>query len=107
MFVLTTLVDISTNTGGKISHMGGAAFGLVYAYYLKKGTDFLNFSFLTKKRSKLKVVSNNQSYTKPVETNYLNDEQKMNQLLEKISKSGYDSLTRSEKDELFKLSQKK
>jgi membrane associated rhomboid family serine protease len=110
LFVLNTVIDISINTGGKISHIGGAAFGLLYGYYLRSGRDFLNFSFGFRKKKKLRVVSNTtvsrQSFTnEPAMA--LNDEQKMNALLDKISKSGYDSLTKKEKEELFKLSQKK
>jgi membrane associated rhomboid family serine protease len=106
VFVLNTLIDLSENTGGKISHIGGAFFGLLYGYYLKQGTDLLNFSFSIKKKTKLKVVSRNnigESTTKKK----TNDEYTMDELLDKISKSGYDSLTKNEKDELFKLSQKK
>jgi membrane associated rhomboid family serine protease len=107
IFVLNTIVDLSVNTGGKISHMGGTAFGLIYAYYLKRGFDFLNFSFNFKKKSRLKVISHNKSYSPPVERRETNDEQKMDMLLDKISRSGYESLTKNEKEELFKLSQKK
>lgn len=106
IFVLNTIIDLSINTGGKISHIGGAAFGLIYGYYLKKGFDFLNFSF--KRKTKLKVVSNNINFKpEPPKKQSQNDEQRMDSLLDKISKSGYDSLTKTEKEELFKLSQKK
>lgn len=102
-FVLSTVIDLSINTGGKISHIGGVIFGLIYGYYLKRGTDLFDLSLLPKKKSKLKIVSNNKSnYDKQSDTDYTMDE-----LLDKISKSGYDSLSKKEKDELFKLSQKK
>jgi membrane associated rhomboid family serine protease len=107
VFVLNTIIDLSINTGGKISHMGGTAFGLLYGYYLKSGRDLFNFSFARKKKSKLKVVHTNPSPSSSPAYKQGNDEQRMNTLLDKISKSGYDSLTKSEKEELFKLSQKK
>lgn len=105
-FALSTIIDLSVNTGGKISHIGGALFGVVYAYYLKRGTDLFQFSFGAKKKSKLKIVSyqKEEEFEKPTS---LNEEQRMNALLDKISKGGYDSLTKKEKEELFKLSQKK
>ncbi len=106
-FVLSTVIDFSLNTGGKISHVGGAIFGLTYGYYLKKGVDLFNFSFLTKKKTKLKVVSYNKTVEDPYTQSRHKSELRMNELLDKISKSGYDSLTRKEKDELFNLSQKK
>ena len=109
-FVLSTIIDLSVNTGGKISHIGGTIFGLLYGYNLKKGNDLFNFSFNLRKKDKLKVVSHNKTYSDSyttTNTKKTSDEQTMNELLDKISKSGYDSLTKSEKEELFKLSQKK
>jgi hypothetical protein len=97
-FILSTLIDLSSNTGGKISHIGGAAFGLIYGYYLKKGIDLFNFSFKIKNLRKLKIVSHNKEN---------NNTEAMDKLLDKISKSGYEGLTKKEKEELFKLSQKK
>jgi membrane associated rhomboid family serine protease len=104
-FVLSTIIDLSVNTGGKISHIGGAAFGLIYGLSLKRGTDLSRFSFGFKKKSPLRVVS----YKEDGETVTTsgNEEQKMNRLLDKISKGGYDSLSKKEKDELYRLSQKK
>lgn len=107
IFVVTTLIDLSVNTGGKISHMGGALFGLAYGYYLKRGTDLFNMSFRLKKKSKLKVVSNSASQANASAKRKKEEEHTMDELLDKISKSGYDSLTKAEKDELFRLSQKK
>lgn len=106
-FGVSTIIDLSVNTGGKISHIGGALFGVLYGYYLKKGTDLFDVSFSLKRKNKLKVVSHNVNYTEPKKPKAGSDEQIMNDLLDKISKSGYDSLTKSEKEELFKLSQKK
>lgn len=103
MFVVSTIIDLSVNTGGKISHMGGAAFGLIYGYFLKNGRDLFDMSIFKTRQKKLKVVSRNAAYTSPAGTR---DDERMNTLLDKISKSGYDSLTKSEKEELFKLSQK-
>lgn len=107
LFVVTTLIDLSVNTGGKISHIGGAFFGLLYGYYLKRGTDLFNISLGFKKKSALKIVSNNKMYTESSLKKKTHEEHTMDELLDKISKSGYDSLTKNEKDELFRLSQKK
>lgn len=104
VFVLSTLIDFSINTGGKISHIGGALFGLIYGYYLKKGNDLFNLSVFKKSNKNLKVVHRSQqTSTKSGQS----DEVALNKLLDKISKSGYDSLTKQERDELFKLSNKK
>ena len=106
-FVLSTLIDFSFNTGGKISHVGGAIFGLTYGYYLKKGVDLFNFGFLTRNKNKLRVVSYQKMRDDEYNEYRHKGEKRMNELLDKISKSGYDSLTKKEKDELFNLSQKK
>jgi len=109
-FALSTIIDLSINTGGKIAHVGGVAFGLLYGYFLKRGNDLFEISTpAIKKKSDLKVVSRNTAYTGSIasEKKSSSDEQAMDALLDKISKSGYDSLTKKEKDELFRLSQKK
>lgn len=106
-FLLSTVLDFSLNTGGKISHIGGALFGLLYGYFLKRGIDVFDVSFLTKKKSKLKIVSYNKTPDDVYNEKKKSGEIRMNELLDKISKSGYDSLTKKEKDELFNLSQKK
>jgi membrane associated rhomboid family serine protease len=106
-FGVSTIIDLSVNTGGKISHIGGALFGVTYGYYLKKGIDLFDINFFYRKKSKLKVVSYNKSYDSSYTTTQSPSQQTMDDLLDKISKSGYDSLTKKEKEELFKLSQKK
>ena len=107
IFILSTLLDFSFNTGGKISHLGGVIFGLLYGYYLKKGIDLFNFSFFKRKKTKLKVVSYNKTIDDVYNEQRLNDDGMMDELLDKISKSGYESLSKKEKELLFKLSQKK
>jgi len=108
-FIVSTVLDFSMNTGGKVAHIGGAAFGLLYGYNLKRGVDLFNFAFLSKPNNmkKLKVVSYAKTKDEVFNDTKIISEHRMNELLEKISKSGYDSLTKREKDELFKLSQKK
>lgn len=115
IFVLTSVMDFSSNSGGKLAHIGGAFFGYIYILNLKHGRDLgkgfnriLDF-FVTifKPRKKLKVthkkVANEYEYNKVKA-----DHQKhINIILDKISKGGYDSLTKEEKETLFKESQNK
>lgn len=107
VFVLFSIVDFTINTGGKISHFGGAFFGLFYGYMLKNGKDISQFTFFKfkKKASNLKVIHSDKS-VKPGSSN-AESQQTIDALLDKISKNGYDSLTKAEKELLFKLSQKK
>jgi membrane associated rhomboid family serine protease len=115
IFVLTSIMDFSVNSGGKLAHMGGALFGYLYTVNLRQGHDLglgINkiIDFIVtffKPRPKLKVT-----YKKPVNDYEYNQtkteyQAKINAILDKISKGGYDSLTREEKDTLFKESQKK
>ncbi|MBS1650542.1 MAG: rhomboid family intramembrane serine protease [Bacteroidetes bacterium] len=106
VFIVSTVLDFSINTGGKLAHIGGSAFGLIYGLNLKRGTDFFNFSFL-KRKHKMKIVSKHSSTVNFETQHFTINEHRMNELLDKISKSGYESLSQKEKDELFHLSQKK
>ena len=115
IFVLTSFMDFSVNSGGKLAHIGGAVFGYVYAMKLRQGHDLgkgMNkiidfFATLFKPRKKLRVT-----YKKPANDYEYNrvkaDRQaKINAILDKISKGGYDSLTKEEKNTLFRESQNK
>ncbi|MBS1638229.1 MAG: rhomboid family intramembrane serine protease [Bacteroidetes bacterium] len=102
-----TLLDISINTGGKLSHLAGVIFGLVYGYSLRHGKDFSGFSFSRPRKSNLKVV-HKRALTDDEYNSMAADNQKtLDDLLDKVYKSGYESLSKSEKETLFKLSQKK
>lgn len=106
IFAVSTIIDFNVNTGGKISHFGGALFGLFFGYMLKNGKDISEMTFFTRsKKSPLKVVHKN-SNIKSQETNASN-QQTIDALLDKISKNGYENLSKAEKELLFKLSQKK
>ena len=114
--VLLDLLQLpsSDNAGGLIAHIGGALFGYVYAIQLKKGNDigiwFENFIDLVinlfKPRHKKpfkKVHRTKQAVAKQTKKKTSNEHQaKIDDILDKIGKSGYDSLTKSEKDFLFK-----
>ncbi len=115
IFILTSAMDFSTNSGGKLAHIGGALFGYLYALNLKRGRDLgrgfnriIDFLVTTfKPRKNLKVTHKRPA--NDYEYNKLRAEHqaRINQILEKISKGGYDSLTKEEKEILFRESQKK
>ena len=63
--------------------------------------DLLNyFKTIFKKNKNIRKVYKNKSYKKSAKQSI--DQQKIDVILDKISKSGYDSLTKQEKDILFK-----
>ena len=106
IFAVSTIIDFNINTGGKISHFGGAFFGLFFGYMLKNGKDISELpSFNRTKKSTLKVVHSKPS-ANPKERSESN-QQTIDALLDKISKNGYENLSKAEKELLFKLSQKK
>ena len=116
MFIFTSLVDFSVNTGGKIAHIGGAFMGFLFAYYYKQGKDISRgfdrmmdrmATWFKPGKQKMKVThkrsANDIEYNKEKA-----DEQKdIDAILDKISKGGYDSLSSKEKELLFKMSDKK
>ncbi|MBP9185942.1 MAG: rhomboid family intramembrane serine protease [Bacteroidia bacterium] len=94
------------NAGGHIAHLGGALFGYLFIKHLYTNSVFDRlFSVignLFSKKSKLKVhykTNNNTNKPKSAQTQIDVDE-----ILDKISKSGYESLSKREKEILFKAS---
>ena len=109
--VMDVILIYSTNAGGHIAHLGGALFGYLWVAQYKKGCDFTMafskmldyFGSLFKPR-KLKVTHSRP----PVNDFAYNQSKVVNQkeidrILDKISKGGYESLSKDEKDTLFRL----
>jgi Rhomboid family len=115
IFLLTSIMDFSTNAGGKLAHIGGAAFGYFYTINLRQGRD-TGKSFnkiidyivtLFKPRKKLKVTHKKPKTDYEYNRTRTENQATINSILDKISKGGYDSLTKEEKETLFKESQNK
>lgn len=115
--VLTDLIQIPTsgNVGGHLAHLGGAALGYFYARQLLNGTDIgsgfeklvdgiANIFRKKEKKSPLKTVYRKESVKKQTKPDYAKEskQRKVDGILDKISKSGYESLSQEEKDFLFK-----
>ena len=84
------------NSGGHIAHIGGAIWGYYYCISNNKGEDFTQSIFnifKTTKKKNTKASQNNNNF----------DQKKIDSILDKISDSGYDSLTKKEKEYLFKV----
>lgn len=112
--VLDVLTMATGNAGGHIAHLGGMFFGWMFALQLNKGKDVTNginriLDFLVttfKPRKKLKV-----SHRKPVDDfeykkEKASEQKEIDAILDKISRSGYDSLNKAEKEMLFKMGRK-
>jgi membrane associated rhomboid family serine protease len=107
----------SENMGGHISHLSGALFGFIFIKLLQNGTDLsvsvsrviTFFANLFKKNTSTPFKKVHKNYSKPVEKTVSKivtkdkSQQQIDEILDKISQSGYDSLTKEEKEFLFKV----
>ncbi|HEA31374.1 MAG TPA: rhomboid family intramembrane serine protease [Leeuwenhoekiella sp.] len=118
--LLSDLIQIpsSANAGGLVAHLGGAIFGYAYGRQLLKGNDIgagwerlvdnmASFFKKKEKSSRMKTVYRNANTTKQgsksdSRPSRSEQQRKIDNILDKISKSGYDSLSKAEKDFLFK-----
>jgi membrane associated rhomboid family serine protease len=110
--ILMYVIGISTsNAGGNLAHLGGAFWGMIYVFQLRKGFDpgkgvnhlLSGAAGVFKPKPNVRI-----SYRKPTDDIEYNrqknqDQVRMNEILEKISKSGYDSLSKEEKEILFRM----
>lgn len=117
LIVLDLLQIQIANTGGHIAHLSGAFFGFLYIRLLQNGTDLsrivttiINFFtplFGPKKKlpfKKVHVTPKRPTQKKVGSSIVIKDktQQQIDDILDKISQSGYDSLTTEEKEFLFK-----
>lgn len=113
-FVIDLLAITSDNAGGHIAHIGGALFGIWFAMRIKEGKDLtvpmnrlLDWVVnLGKRKPKMKVTY------KRAETDYEYNARKnresadLDAILDKLKRSGYESLSADEKRQLFDASKK-
>jgi membrane associated rhomboid family serine protease len=122
--VLSLAQSIGPNAGGNLAHLGGAVIGYLYIKLLQNGTDIGKpvyalmevWGRLFKKRPPMRVtyrekqvyrnttVYSASSASSSIETP---DQDEIDTILDKISRSGYESLTKEEKQKLFRASQQK
>ena len=120
LFIIDFFAIPSGNAGGHLAHIGGALWGFIYVLLIRQGFGKQFFRFpgnLTEGIKKffhfrkLHVSSRNPEYKRPVtddEYNFNKNLQvkKIDEILDKIAKGGYDTLTREEKEFLFRSSGK-
>jgi membrane associated rhomboid family serine protease len=113
IYIVLDLLSIQKeNPGGHIAHLGGAFFGFVYILALKKGLIVTQiwapFKKLFKPKPKMKATYSKKPLTDD-EFNYQRkvNQQRIDEILDKIKKSGYESLSKEDKELLFKESQKR
>ncbi|KRP26791.1 MAG: protease [Cryomorphaceae bacterium BACL22 MAG-120619-bin32] len=93
------------NAGGHFAHLGGSIFGFLYINKVRnrKFNIFKKlFSIFTPKKKPLKTVYRSTNNTKKNSNTKDFTQKQIDIILDKISKSGYDTLTKEEKEILFK-----
>lgn len=120
VFLNLVMISEASNVGGRIAHIGGAIFGGLYIYLLRDGTDLLGFaqgvSFPKPKSSrpspsntKMEVVHSQRKKTilKKNKAAPIDLQKKVDEILDKINESGYESLSAEDKEILFQASKSK
>lgn len=110
--VVSSFIEMyGNNPGGNLAHVGGAIIGYLYIRYLSKRT-FLDrieewaqatWNRMFKKKDERKMFKTYTTHMR-VENPVRPNQDEVDSILDKISKSGYDSLTRTERETLFKAS---
>jgi membrane associated rhomboid family serine protease len=116
--LFTLLIDLlsitSDNAGGHIAHIGGALFGILFAVQFQKGKDwtvFINRLIdkvvnLGKRKPHLKVTYRRTETDMEYNARKQKEVQTIDAILDKLKRSGYESLTADEKKTLFNASRK-
>ncbi|MBS3915976.1 MAG: rhomboid family intramembrane serine protease [Bacteroidetes bacterium] len=104
----------SFNQGGYIAHLGGAAFGLLYILHIKGNihiplvdsiSRFVRNLRSGKKNKPMRSATVNINKT-PGRNAKAPNQDEIDRILDKINKSGYESLSKEEKDTLFRAGDK-
>ena len=105
--LVTILIDLlsitGSNSGGHLAHIGGAIFGFLYIKYIYDKIalpNWLENLFTSKTKLKVHYTSRQKSASQNIEPS----QEDIDMILDKISKSGYDSLSKKEKEILFNAS---
>ena len=113
LFIFDVISISNSNSGGHIAHIGGAALGFLFAKQWQKGKDitawvgtvtaFVSAIFKPSQKSKMKVEYKRATSDYDYNSRKKEEQELVDEILDKISKSGYDSLSKTEKDFLFKV----
>ena len=109
--LLSFLGTVSSNAGGNLAHLGGAAIGYVYIKRLQAGynigswiTRVLNWLmslFSGRKTVRMKYEKRESPVSRGASSSQVTQEE-IDAILDKISAKGYESLSSEEKEKLFR-----
>ncbi|WP_019989390.1 rhomboid family protein [Rudanella lutea] len=127
LIVLSLANSLGPNSGGELAHLGGAVMGFFFIKLLQNGTDLGRpiywlmdgWQSLTRPKPAVKVSYRQRSNANANASTYaaagaspgnasvsMPDQDEIDAILDKISRSGYESLSREEKQKLFRASQR-
>tara|TARA_B100000927_G_scaffold158459_1_gene127630 strand:- start:110 stop:979 length:870 start_codon:yes stop_codon:yes gene_type:complete len=107
-YILLSFLDVTgSNAGGEIAHLGGAMIGYLFIRQLQNGVNMgegvINIvNFFNKEKNK----KSEQNSSPTEENKYDISQDEIDKILDKISESGYSSLSKNEKEKLFNASKK-
>jgi len=114
--IISFLGSVGGNAGGNIAHLGGAMIGFVYIRQLQKGSDwgswvtglmsFFQSFFIRQPTIKVTHKKSGTSSSMGSTASNIANQTEIDAILDKISQSGYDSLSKQEKEKLFNASKK-
>lgn len=112
--VVSLLIDLVSmrygNTGGYICHLGGAIMGYTYITLLRNGTELPSpttaIANLFKRKPQVRLSHKSETKLSHKKAPTDDIQERLDAILDKISRSGYDSLTKEERDFLFQYSNK-
>lgn len=113
-FLIDLMAVTSDNAGGHIAHIGGALFGIWFASRIKRGKDLtapVNRAIdwvvnLGKRKPKMKVTYHRRETDYEYNARKHRESADLDAILDKLKRSGYESLTAEEKKRLFDASRK-
>lgn len=117
--LITLLLDLlaitSSNAGGHIAHIGGALFGIWFASQITRGRDLTSFinkiidrivNLGRRKAPKMHVTYSKRESDYEYNARKNQEAVDVDSILDKLKRSGYESLTSDEKKKLFDASKK-
>ena len=116
--VISLLLTTSDNAGGSFAHIGGAIAGCAFAYYLNKGRDITLYinkvvdwivdicrhGFKRSKRPSMKIFKGKRTDDYNYNAQKKEKSAEVDEILEKLKRNGYSSLSDEEKKKLFDAS---
>lgn len=101
-FVVIDILQIPIeNAGGHFAHLGGAIYGALFAMYLLYGQRLKGVVFEKDRKKYASSTSSRPLSDEEFNARKANDARRVDAILDKISQSGYDALTKEEKDFLY------